>query len=808
MGNTNKKTIKTAYKANSVYFDCNATTPVLPGVAKTISNVMTAHYANPSSAHSFGLQSKQTIDFSRQMAATIVGAEPNQIIFTSGATEAIQTSILSVLKALKNTKKTTLLYAATEHKAIPEALSHWVNILGLSYEIIALPVDDNGQIIMETLMSELPHAALLCTMAVNNETGVIQNLAAIETALINTNSEAYWLVDCVQALGKINLNLNATRIDYAVFSGHKIYAPKGIGFLYRKENTPFTPLIVGGGQEKNYRSGTENLSGIAGFGYILEQLSIKDNHAAFQSHQRLCYFRDLLITVLKEIFPRIIFNTPIEQSIPTTLNFSIPGISCQELLDVFDAVGLCLSGGSACNASSLTSSHVLAAMGKSTTVCASATRLSFGIATTIDEIELGCTLLRACAEALNQACLLENQALIKPSADLFNGVLQFNTGATNSWMIIDKATRSCIIIDPHQEVGVRIEQYVKYKNLSVLAVLDTHGHADHESIRPLLQKNLAPYLAHNNIDHAHFSPLGWPEQASFQCMITLDNQEKVPALFINKTSEHPVVLAQVHTPGHTDDSQTFLLGHIKSGHMSKTDVSFVFSGDMILGGGLGRTNFETSSSHALYDSLKKLESIITHESLICPSHDYNQSFCTSLKHECQTNALMALALDSNTEAHRVTFIAKKIEVDCELAKLEENFKGLICGTTNTTRFAHELDMLIASDEIKSFLHHQTRKPLIIDVSEQQAFALHKDWHAVALEETAINIPLARLVNFIKEYLDSKYTNHTILVICRTGERSLQAVKTLRRFGFNAAWSLDAGMALAKFQLPHYQTEAH
>ena len=199
-------------------------------------------------------------------------------------------------------------------------------------------------------------------MAVNNETGVIQNLPAIEKILLQSNSNALWLVDCVQALGKTELNLNAHRIDYAAFSGHKLYAPKGIGFLYVRKNAPFVPLIVGGGQEKGLRSGTENLPGVAALGAVLEQL-LDSKGKVFQPHQRLVEFRERLAQELKRAFPKVQFNSPFENSVPTTLNFSVPGLSSAELLDLFDSAGLRLSAGSACSSGSAKPSHVLDAMG-------------------------------------------------------------------------------------------------------------------------------------------------------------------------------------------------------------------------------------------------------------------------------------------------------------------------------------------------------------------------------------------------------------------------------------------------------------
>ena len=704
-----------------VYFDCNATTPVLLGAAKAAVDTMEACYGNPSSSHSIGLQARHILESTRKVAARVVEADPEQIIFTSGATEAIQMAIFSVLKACKDQigiSKTKLLYGATEHKAVAQALHHWTNVLDLPYEIVELPVDSNGQIVMESLLQELPHAALLCTMAVNNETGVIQNLLAIENALVSISSKIYWLVDCVQALGKLDLKLNSSRIDYAAFSGHKFYAPKGTGFLYKKNDAPITPLIVGGGQEKNFRSGTENLPGIAALGFVLKQLQSENSEVSFQLNDQLVVFRDKLVSVLKEIFPGIIFNTPLAQSVPTTLNFSVPGLSSGELLDLFDAGGLHLSGGSACSSGSLKSSHVLDAMGIAQYISTSAVRLSFGPCTTLDEIDQACDILRKCGAALNKACLLDSNIAIEKSDELQDGVLQFRIGAANTWMIVNRASRNCIIIDPCEEVAERITHYVQCQNLMVLAVLDTHGHADHESIRPLLQKTLAPHFSSDN--NQFCSPLGWPEgNANSTCMVTLDNSYVVPALRISSTVHGELVLARIGTPGHTDDSQTFLLGIQKSGYLNKADVHFVFSGDMILSGGLGRTNFSTSSTSAMYYSLRKLYSVVSPYALMCPAHDYNQSFCTNFHTEIKLNPLMRLALNSDLGVNLSEFINKKSIIDDELVELEKNFHGVVCGVTNSIRSREDLAMMIHPSEVKNRLYDKETLPLVIDVSENK-----------------------------------------------------------------------------------------
>ena len=164
----------------------------------------------------------------------------------------------------KLVKSTQFYMVATEHKAVPESLKHWNNILEINAEVKAIPVNRDGDLDLEFIANEVPNALMICTMAVNNETGVYQDLARLEKVIRDNNAGIYWMVDCVQALGKTSLDLANTSIDYAPFSGHKLYGPKGIGFVYIRENAPFTPFIAGGGQEGGLRSGTENLPGLSG----------------------------------------------------------------------------------------------------------------------------------------------------------------------------------------------------------------------------------------------------------------------------------------------------------------------------------------------------------------------------------------------------------------------------------------------------------------------------------------------------------------------------------------------------------------
>ncbi len=778
---------------SQVYFDCNATTPVLAAAAAASLDAMRTLYGNPSSTHLVGLQAKHILESTRQLAAQVVGADPEQIIFTSGATEAIQTAIFSALQSLKisrNGRKTKLLYGATEHKVVPQTLNHWVAALDLPFQVVELAVDSEGQIQLDQFRKEITDASLLCTMAVNNETGIIQNLDALESILNETSSQVLWLVDCVQALGKTNLKLNSHRIDYAAFSGHKLYAPKGIGFLYVRKGAPFTPLIVGGGQENGYRSGTENLPGVAALGAVLDSLLKKSDSHPFQPTAQLVRYRDQLVSELKKAFPKIQFNSPFEKSVPTTLNFSIPGLSSSEIMDLFDSAGLRVSAGSACNSASVKPSHVLEAMGFPLERSASAIRLSFGPCTLSTDIDRGCQIIRECANALKNTCLLETSSAFEAPENLRDGLLQFRSGSSNSWLLADREQRTCLIIDPCEAVAERMESYIRCQNLSVLAVLDTHSHADHESVRPFLQKILLNQ--HRMKESQSFDSLGWPTHLASS--VVLENKESVPSLAFKISGDSHLVLACVKTPGHTLDSQTYLFGTAKNGLLKKEDIRFAFVGDTILSGGLGRTNFTVSDPKQLFYSLRKLQEVLSPSSLLCSAHDYNSSFATHLNAETDDNKLLALALSPMTPLTLDQFLSRKRQIDLDLTRLESDFQEVVCGVTQTGKCSNEKLLTVPANQLKLYLD-QNPTAVIIDVREPQEFSLFKDWKNLGISKTPRNVPLSRFVNFISELILEKKWSQEVLFICRSGGRSLQAAKSLQRLGFKAVKNLEGGIAL-------------
>lgn len=418
-----------------IYLDVNATSPVLPAAADAALEAMRAGFGNPSSSHATGLRAKAVRERARASARRVLGAGEGRLMFNSGATEGIQTAVLSALCAVRARRAAgqpcgeLVLIGATEHKAVGESLAHWNALLGTGLELRTLAVDEQGRHRLDELRALAPRTAFLCTMAANNETGVVTDIDAIERVLVETGSPALWMVDCVQALGKIKLDLNARRIDYAPFSGHKLHAPKGIGMLYVRKDAPFTPLIMGGGQEQGERSGTENMAGIAALGAVLEAL---EGGATFRSHEQLKACHARLRAALTAAFPGIVFNAPEEGTLPTTLNFSVPGVTSAELLAIFDAAGMRVSAGSACSAGKATSSFVLDAMGIPAWRSSSAVRLSFGLLTDDALVDEACARLARCGEALALPALPE-PAFDAPAAAQAHEI-ELTDAAARQWL--------------------------------------------------------------------------------------------------------------------------------------------------------------------------------------------------------------------------------------------------------------------------------------------------------------------------------------------------------------------------------------
>jgi len=531
--------------STELYLDANATSPVLPAAAAAAMAAMQDCFGNPSSSHACGLRARALLDRARARARRVLGAASGRVLFTSGATEGIQTAVLSALCAVRERRQRgeacgdLLVYGATEHKAVPESLAHWNRLLGTGLELRVLPVGADGRHRLDLLRELAPRAAFVCTMAANNETGVVSDLDGIARVLAEAHSPALWMVDCVQALGKLPLALDATRIDYAPFSGHKLYAPKGIGMLYVREGAPYTPLLCGGGQEAGQRSGTENMAGIAALDAVLQAL---EEGGTFRTPAQLQAGRDRLAASLQAAFPALVFNAPLAQALPTTLNFSVPGLGSKELLDLFDAAGVRVSAGSACSAAKAAPSYVLDAMGVPPERSASAVRLSFGPLADDAFIDAACERIAHCGRALKLT-----QTPAQTAGQAAAHLQQLESCGASGWLLFDEAGRDCIAIDPPAALAARIASDLRARGCRLLACFDTsHGAGGADTLGELL--GLAP---------------GWPAGTPLLQPVRLASGAIVDALALGAD-----ILAR--------DGDAYLLGRARNGMLASADVRFVF----------------------------------------------------------------------------------------------------------------------------------------------------------------------------------------------------------------------------------------
>jgi len=339
----------------TVYLDANATTPVLKPVADLVYKLMTEEFGNAGSrTHEFGAKAKQATEKARSQVGAIVGADKTEVIFTSGATESNNIAILGLEKFALNENRKHIITTTIEHKAVLEPVAH---LEEKGFDVTYLEVDESGLIDIEQFKAALRSDTLLISiMHVNNETGCIQPLQEICNAL--SDSDAYFHVDAAQSFAKLTEDLVNDRIDFISASGHKIYAPKGVGALIMRKRgfirPPLTPIFFGGGQEKGLRPGTLAVPLIAGFGLACE-IALKE-HLAWQKHAQ--NLKTKLIEQLKPL--DIVLNG--DNSSPFVLNFTIPSINSEAAMVMLKGV-VAVSNGSACTSNSYKPSHVLSAMG-------------------------------------------------------------------------------------------------------------------------------------------------------------------------------------------------------------------------------------------------------------------------------------------------------------------------------------------------------------------------------------------------------------------------------------------------------------
>lgn len=361
-----------------IYLDYNATTPLDPLVLEEMIPYFSSDYGNPSSIHSFGNKAKSALDVSRDRLAALVNARPKEITFTAGGSESNNFAIKGIAHALRG-KGNHLITTSVEHASCLETFSH---LESQGFEVTYLDVDSNGLVDLTQLEDSIgDKTTLISCIYANNETGVINPVKSISE--IAGEKGVLFHTDAVQALGKIKTDLKDLNVDLASFSSHKIYGPKGVGALYIKMGVNPVSLLHGGGQERGKRSGTENVPGIAGFGKAAELVKSTFD----EETSRISGLRDLLEKGIIENIEGVGINGEVLDKLPNTLNISFDGIEGESLVMNLDMEGIAVSTGSACSEGNVEPSHVLLAMGQSTTEAVSSLRLSIGRFTTKEDIE-------------------------------------------------------------------------------------------------------------------------------------------------------------------------------------------------------------------------------------------------------------------------------------------------------------------------------------------------------------------------------------------------------------------------------------
>ncbi len=359
-----------------IYLDNNATTRVAPEVFEVMRPLFEELYGNASSMHSFGGQLGKYIAKSREQIANLIGALPEEIVFTSCGTESDTTAIMSALEVQAN--KRHIVTTAVEHPAIINLCQH---LEKKGYEITYLPVDEQGRLDLFELKKSLrDDTAIVSIMQANNETGTIFPLE--EIAQIVKEKGILLHSDVVQSVGKVPLDMSKMPIDFLALSGHKLHAPKGIGVLYIRKGTRFRPFLRGGHQERGRRAGTENTPYIVGLGKACE---LAKEHGK-EDYARVATLRDLLEQGICKAVSDVKVNGDIANRLPTTTNMSFGYIEGESILLMLDQYGICASSGSACTSGSLEPSHVLRAMNVPFTFAHGSIRFSLSRYTTVEEI--------------------------------------------------------------------------------------------------------------------------------------------------------------------------------------------------------------------------------------------------------------------------------------------------------------------------------------------------------------------------------------------------------------------------------------
>ena len=363
-----------------IYMDNNATTRVAPEVLDAMMPYLRDYYGNPSSMHTFGGQVGRAVARAREQVADLLGAAPEEIVFTSCGTESDSTAILSALQTYP--EKNHVVTTRVEHPAVKNLCENLELFTGRKYHTTRLHVHSDGTLDVQRFRDSLTDETVIASaMWANNETGVL--FPVEEMARITRERGILFHTDAVQAVGKIPLNLRDSAIDFLSLSGHKLHAPKGVGVLYVRKGTPFVPFLNGGHQERGRRGGTENVASIIGLGRACELAAAK----MAEENSRVRALRDKLEHGLLTSVPKALLNGHPELRLPNTANISFEYVEGEAILLHMNQLNICASSGSACTSGSLEPSHVLRAMGVPFTAAHGSIRFSLSVYNTEEEID-------------------------------------------------------------------------------------------------------------------------------------------------------------------------------------------------------------------------------------------------------------------------------------------------------------------------------------------------------------------------------------------------------------------------------------
>jgi cysteine desulfurase len=377
-----------------IYLDHNATTPVAPEVADAMDRVSRTRFGNPSSGHVYGRAAREVVERAREEVARLLGARPEEVLFTSGGTEANNLALLGVAVALGE-ELAGVVISAVEHPSVWEP-AHRLAERGVALRIVGVGGDgrvDPAEV--EQQVRELAGGGgrvLVSIMHANNETGAIQPVEEIAARIRSLGAILH--ADAAQSVGKIRVGMAELGVDLLTIAGHKFYGPKGVGALFVRSGTPISPVLWGAGHERGLRPGTENVAGLAGLAEATRLARIR----VAEDMERIGRLRERLWEELKRRVPGLVRNGSLEHTLPNTLNVSFPEVAATELLE--GCPGVAASTGSACHEGEAAPSRVLLAMGRPPETALGAVRLSLGRGTTEAEAERAAALL---AEAWQRA---------------------------------------------------------------------------------------------------------------------------------------------------------------------------------------------------------------------------------------------------------------------------------------------------------------------------------------------------------------------------------------------------------------------